>query len=61
MAVSRNPWVKNLFRPLVIGAMVSCIALSLVELVRLFVPAWNGTYLIVSCVLVLWRLAIRTG
>jgi hypothetical protein len=51
MEMSRNPWVENLFRPLVIGVMEGCIALSLVELVRLFFPAWNGTYLVVGCVL----------
>ena len=46
-----NPWVENLFRPLVIGMMLGCIALSLVGLVHLFFPAWNGTYLVVGCVL----------
>lgn len=49
--LGRNPWLDNLFRPLVIGVMFGCIALSLVELVRLFFPAWNGTYLIAGCVL----------
>lgn len=46
-----NPWLENLFRPLVIGLMFACLALSLVELVHLFFPAWNGTYLILACVL----------
>lgn len=50
--MKRNPWLENLFRPLVIAALVGCIALSWVELIRLVVPAWNGTYLIVGCVLV---------
>jgi hypothetical protein len=49
--MKRNPWLDNLFRPLVIGAMVGCVTLSLVQLVRLFAPTWNGTYLIVGCVL----------
>ncbi len=49
--MKRTPWLENLFRPLVIGAMFGCVALSLVELVRLFAPAWNGTYLVVGCVL----------
>jgi len=40
-----------LFRPLVIGVMVGCVALSVVELIRLLVPAWNATYLIGACVL----------
>jgi hypothetical protein len=46
-----NPWVENVFRPLVIGVMFACIALSLVELVRLFFPDWNGTFLVLLCVL----------
>jgi hypothetical protein len=49
--MNRNPWVENLCRPLVIGVMFGCIALSLVRLVRLLFPAWNGTYLVVGCVL----------
>ena len=49
--MNRNPWLENLFRPLVIGVMFGCIALSLVGLVHLFFPAWNATYLIVGCVL----------
>jgi hypothetical protein len=46
-----NPWLKHLFHPLAIGVMVGCIALSVVDLVHLFVPAWNGTYLVAGCVL----------
>jgi xanthine/uracil permease len=46
MGMKRNSWLKNLFHPLVMGVMVGCIALSVVELIRLFVPAWNATYLI---------------
>jgi hypothetical protein len=49
--MNRNPWLENLFRPLVIGVMFGCIALSLVGLVHLFAPTWNGTYLIAGCVL----------
>lgn len=47
----RYPWMENLFRPLVIGVMFGCIALSLVELVRLFLPGWNGTFIVSACVL----------
>lgn len=47
----RTIWLENLFRPLVVGVMFGCIALSLVELVRLIFPAWNGTFLVVGCVL----------
>jgi len=49
--MNRNMWLENLFRPLVIGVMCGCIALSLVELAHLFFPFWNGTFLIVGCVL----------
>jgi hypothetical protein len=49
--MKRNPWLENLFRPLVIGVMFGCIALSVVELIRLFAPAWNATYLVGACVL----------
>jgi len=49
--MNRKRWVENLFRPLAVGAMVSCIALSLVGLVQLFAPTWNGTVLVVGCVL----------
>lgn len=49
--MNRDPWVENLFHPLVIATMVGCVALSLVELVRLIDPAWNGAYLIIGCVL----------
>lgn len=50
-----DPWVENLFRPLVMGIMVGCIAWSVVELIRSFAPAWNGTFLVVGCVLVAWE------
>jgi len=50
--MNRSSWLENLFRPLAIGVMFGCIALSLVGLIHLFFPAWSGTYLIVGCVLV---------
>jgi len=49
--MTRSPWVQNLFHPLAIGVMVGCIALSVVGLVRLFAPTWNGVYLVVGTVL----------
>lgn len=47
----RSTWVENLFRPLVVGVMVGCIAWSMGQLVRMFAPSWNPTYLIIVCVL----------
>ena len=48
---SKSPWLTNLFHPLMIGGMFGCTAISLVGLVHLVFPAWNGTYVIVGCVL----------
>jgi hypothetical protein len=49
--MNRNPWVENLFRPLAIGGMIACIVLAIVDLARLFVPDWSGTYLVIGSVL----------
>jgi len=49
--MNHNLRLENLFRPLAIGVMIGCITLSLVEFVRLLAPTWNGTILIVGCVL----------
>lgn len=42
---------KELFRALVLAVMVGCIAWSVVEFLRSLVPGWNGTFLVVGCVL----------
>jgi hypothetical protein len=47
----RSAWVENLFRPLAVGMMTGCIALSLTDLIRLVFPTWNGTFLVAGCVL----------
>lgn len=49
--MNENAWMRNLFQPLVVATMVGCVALSLVGLARQIVPAWNGTFLVVGCVL----------
>jgi hypothetical protein len=46
-----NTWLVTLFRPLVIGVMFGCVAVSLVELVRLLFPDWNAAFLVAGCVL----------
>jgi len=48
---SIKPQKVHLFRPLVVGLMAGCIAWSLVKFVRLLAPGWNGTYLVLACVL----------
>ncbi|MFQ6058053.1 MAG: DUF4129 domain-containing protein [Anaerolineae bacterium] len=50
--VEENHWVRNLFRPLVVAGMMTCVAVSVVGLVRLFVPAWDATYLLVAVFLI---------
>jgi hypothetical protein len=51
----RNLWVENLFRPLVIGVMIGCVAWSLAQLVLTIVPAWNPTFLVAGCMLAAWE------
>ena len=47
MAVGRNP-----FRPLVVAGMMTCVAISVVGLIRLLVPAWNPAYLLAAVFLI---------
>lgn len=49
--MSRDKWVDNVFRPLAVAGMMGSIALSFVNLIRLFFPSWNGAYMVVACVL----------
>ena len=49
--MNRSPWLRNLFRPPVIGVMAACIPLSLVEFVRPILPTWNAGRVVVVCVL----------
>ncbi|MBL7199159.1 MAG: DUF4129 domain-containing protein [Anaerolineae bacterium] len=53
--MSRASWLETHVRPLVVGAMIGCIALSIVELIRPFVSGWNGPFFFVACVLVAWE------
>lgn len=48
--MNHEPWVKDLVRPLTVGAMMGCIALSLVRLVQLFFPHWRGGFMVAGCV-----------
>jgi hypothetical protein len=52
VALKTEAWLRDTFRPLVMAAMVGCVAWSAVELIRSFWPPWNGTFLVVGCVLV---------
>jgi hypothetical protein len=44
-------WLEGLLRPLVVGTMVGCVALSVVQVIRLFVPGWSAAFFFVACVL----------
>ncbi len=44
-------WVENVFRPLGVGVMMGCIALSVVDLIHLFAPTWTGTFIIAGSIL----------
>jgi hypothetical protein len=50
-AARPKPQPVNLFRPILVGAMIGCVAWSLAGFARIFFPAWNGVYLVVACVL----------
>ncbi|MFP4395760.1 MAG: DUF4129 domain-containing protein, partial [Anaerolineales bacterium] len=47
----RRSWVRHVLQPLIVGLMVGCIAVSLVQLGHALVPTWNKTYFIVAPIL----------
>lgn len=47
----RDSWVRHILQPLIVGLMVGCIALSLVQLVDALAPTWNKTYFVVAPIL----------
>lgn len=44
-------WVRNGLHPLIIGTMVACISMSIVQLMHIIVPEWDGTLFLVAPVL----------
>jgi hypothetical protein len=52
LPVKRNPWADNFFRPLLLTIMIMCFNISLVNLVRLFNPAWRSAYFLLGMLLV---------
>jgi hypothetical protein len=48
-------WSDRLFRPLLVGVMVGCIAWSLGQLLKTFFPDWSPIYLTLGCVLAAWE------
>lgn len=50
--MSSNPSsLDHVLRPAFLCIMVGCVLLSLVALIELFVPSWDGTFLVIFCVL----------
>jgi hypothetical protein len=49
--VKSRLWAELLLQPLAVGIMVSCIALSVVELIHLYLADWNTTLLLAGCIL----------
>jgi len=50
--VDRNPgnwWVENLLRPVLIAAMMTCLAAPPVTLLEWLLPGWDGAYFLVFC------------
>jgi hypothetical protein len=52
MTAADSRWLDDALRPLVVAAMIACVAASWVGLISLMSPGWRGTYLIVFCFLV---------
>ncbi len=50
-SLKRHPWADNFFRPLLLVIMVMCFSLSLVNLTRLFNPAWRGAFFLLGMLL----------
>jgi len=44
-------WIQWVLRPLVVAAMIGSLIVSVVSLVRMIFPVWDGTYLVVLCAL----------
>lgn len=49
--IKRNPWADNFFRPLLITIMITCITVSIVNLVQLLNPDWRGVYFFLGMLL----------
>jgi hypothetical protein len=44
-------WVENLLRPVLIAAMMTCLAAPLIGILALLLPGWEGSYFLVFCFL----------
>ncbi|MCB0167544.1 MAG: DUF4129 domain-containing protein [Anaerolineae bacterium] len=48
LRVTRDPWIDNFFRPLMIVVMIMCLNVSTVNLVRQVNPNWSGIYFLLA-------------
>ncbi len=54
-SVGRPGWADRVFRPLLVGVMVGCIAWSLGQLLKTIFPNWSPIFLTLGCVLAAWE------
>ncbi len=47
----RDARLRHWFHPLLISAMIGCIAVAATDLIRLIIPTWSRTYFVAGCVL----------
>jgi len=47
-----NPWMDGLFEPALLTAMITCLSISLKNLIKANNPSWSGTYFLAGVVLV---------
>ncbi|MDQ4075433.1 MAG: DUF4129 domain-containing protein [Chloroflexota bacterium] len=49
--MNRTLWPEKVFRPVIVAVMVGAVFTAIVGLIRVFFPAWDGTYLVAGAVL----------
>ena len=50
--VPQNPWMANLFRPVLLTGMMACLSVGVVNLVKAVNPSWHGRYLLIGMIFV---------
>lgn len=46
-----SPWVRNIIQPLIIGIMVACIAIAVIDLLRQALPEWRYHFFLIAPVM----------
>ena len=47
-----NPWLDGLLEPALLAAMITCLSISLKNLIKAYNPSWSGTFFLAGMVLV---------